>query len=33
MSEQTHKREHKGHGEKHLEKLTNKELREMAADL
>ncbi|KQC05911.1 MAG: hypothetical protein APR62_09015 [Smithella sp. SDB] len=30
MSEETHKKEHKEHDEKHLEKLTIKELREIA---
>ncbi len=31
MSEETHKKEHKPHDDQHLEKLTVKELREMAA--
>jgi protein-arginine kinase activator protein McsA len=33
MSEETHKKEHKEHDEKHLEKLTIKELREIAAEI
>jgi ribosomal protein L11 len=33
MSEETHKKEHKEHDEKHLEKLTIKELREIAEDI
>lgn len=33
MSEETHKKEHKEHDEKHLEKLTVKELREIAAEI
>jgi hypothetical protein len=32
MSEETHKKEHKEHDEKHLDKLTVKELREIAAE-
>ncbi len=32
MSEETHKKDHKEHNEKHLEKLTVKELREMASE-
>ena len=30
MSEETHKKEHKPHDDQHLDKLTVKELREMA---
>lgn len=33
MSEETHKKDHKAHDEKHLEKLTIKELREIAAEI
>jgi len=33
MSEETHKQDHKEHDEKHLEKLTIKELREIAAEI
>ena len=33
MSEENHKKEHKEHDEKHLEKLTIKELREIAAEI
>lgn len=33
MSEETHKKEHKEHDEKHLEKLTIKELRDIAAEI
>ncbi len=33
MSEETHKKDHKEHDEKHLEKLTVKELREIAAEI
>jgi hypothetical protein len=33
MSEETHKKEHREYDEKHLEKLTIKELREIAAEL
>jgi hypothetical protein len=32
MSEQAHKKEHKEHDEKHLEKMTIKELRDIAAE-
>ncbi|HNZ65324.1 MAG TPA: hypothetical protein PKJ10_05760 [Smithella sp.] len=32
MSEETHKKDHKEHDEKHLEKLTVKELREIASE-
>jgi hypothetical protein len=32
MSEQAHKKEHKDHDEKHLEKMTIKELRDIAAE-
>jgi hypothetical protein len=32
MSEETHKKEHKPHDDQHLDKLTVKELREMAAE-
>ena len=32
MSEETHKKEHKPHDDQHLEKLTVKDLREMAAE-
>jgi hypothetical protein len=33
MSDETHKKEHKEHDEKHLEKLTIKELRDVAAEI
>jgi len=33
MSEEIHKKEHKEHDEKHLEKLTIKELREIAEEI
>lgn len=33
MSEETHKKLHKEHDEKHLEKLTIKELRDIAAEI
>jgi len=33
MSEETHKKVHKEHDEKHLEKLTIKELRDIAAEI
>jgi len=33
MPEETHKKDHKEHDEKHLEKLTIKELREIAAEI
>ncbi len=33
MSEETHKKVHKEHDEKHLEKLTIKELREIAEEI
>jgi hypothetical protein len=33
MSEETHKKDHKEHDEKHLEKLTIKELRDIAAEI
>lgn len=33
MSEETHKKDHKTHDEKHLEKLTVKDLREIAAEI
>jgi hypothetical protein len=33
MSDETHKKEHKEHDEKHLEKLTIKELRDIAAEI
>jgi protein-arginine kinase activator protein McsA len=33
MSEETHKKEHKEHDEKNLEKLTIKELRDIAAEI
>ncbi|MBN1363573.1 MAG: transcription termination factor Rho [Syntrophaceae bacterium] len=33
MTEEIHKKEHKEHDEKHLEKLTIKELREIAAEI
>ena len=33
MSEETHKKEHKQHDEKHLDKLTIKELREIAEEI
>ena len=32
MSEETHKKEHKPHDDQHLDKLTVKELREIAAE-
>jgi len=32
MSEETHKKEHKPHDDQHLDKLTVKELREMAEE-